>query len=112
MLSLMSLKSLPRLEITNVDKIFHTCAYFGLVVIWYLQYFANAAGTEWRARSLLFIGFFATVFGILIEVLQGTLTSYRNWDMYDMLANLTGVVLALILLFLLRNTLVNVKMKI
>lgn len=111
-LSLMSLKSLPKIEVSNIDKIFHTSAYFGLVTVWYLQYFAHSSHKKWNVRPLLFICFFATVFGILVEVLQGTLTSYRTWDVFDMLANLTGVFVAFVFLFLIRNTLERLKMRI
>ena len=34
------------------------------------------------------------IYGIIIEVLQGTLTSYREADLLDTFANLTGIVIA------------------
>lgn len=111
-LSLMNLKSLPKFEVTNVDKIFHTTAYFGLVVVWYLQYFAHSVLKKSTIRPLISICLFAIVFGMLIEVLQGTATSYRSWDVFDMLANFTGTLLAFILLRLLKNTLEKLKMRI
>lgn len=36
----------------------------------------------------------SVVFGIVVEVLQGTVTSYRSLDVYDMLANTFGALLA------------------
>lgn len=41
---------------------------------------------------------FAILFGIFIEVLQGSLTSTRSFDYYDVLANTTGVIIAAIML--------------
>lgn len=40
---------------------------------------------------------FSFVYGIIIEVLQENFTSGRKGDFYDVLANLTGIVCAVML---------------
>jgi glycopeptide antibiotics resistance protein len=40
--------------------------------------------------------FFSLFFGIGIEVLQSRLTTTRNGDFFDVLANFTGALLALV----------------
>ncbi|HET8810045.1 MAG TPA: VanZ family protein [Flavobacteriaceae bacterium] len=110
-LSLMNLRELPDFELANVDKIYHTIAYFGLVTLWQLWYFFNSRSFKFQTQSLFIVCFLAILFGIFIEVLQGTFTVYRTWDLLDMLANLSGVVLAAICLILTRNTLEKLKNK-
>jgi glycopeptide antibiotics resistance protein len=46
---------------------------------------------------------------MLIEVLQGTLTSYRQPDWLDVIANSTGVLIASILFLTLERPLKKVK---
>jgi VanZ family protein len=51
------------------------------------------------------------VFGMLIEVLQGTLTTYRQPDWADVLANSIGVFIAFILCVVFLNFLKGIKQK-
>ena len=68
-------------------------------------------------NKIKFLGFFKVsvlviLFGMLIEVLQGTLTTYRTPDWYDILANSIGVCSALLVFTLLKNFLKRLKLKI
>lgn len=107
----MNLRELPGFQLANVDKIYHTIAYFGLVALWQLWYFFNSPSFKFQIQPLFVVCFLAILFGIFIEILQGTLTIYRTWDLLDMLANLSGVALAAICLILTRNTLEKLKNK-
>jgi len=49
---------------------------------------------------------------MLIEVLQGVLTSYREPDWYDILANTAGILLAVIIFLLFEKSLKRLNSKI
>ena len=110
-LSLANLNNLPGFEFKNIDKIYHAVAYFGLTGLWQLWNFANDRSKKFRTAPLFLVCSCAIAFGIFIEVLQGTLTAYRTWDLSDMLANIVGVLIAAICLVLMKNTLEKLKNK-
>ncbi len=83
-LCLIPLKGHPKI-ISNVDKIEHAFAYFVLTLFWLF----SLPKTKKTQYLLLIICFF---FGIVIEVLQETTTTYRTGDYLDVIANSTGIV--------------------
>lgn len=89
--SLISVNNVVKLPAFNFfDKIVHVSAYCILSISWFLvcndkfQYLKNGA----------YIAILLFIYGIIIEVLQGVITSYRQADVFDMFANLTGIVIA------------------
>lgn len=71
------------------DKVYHIIAYFTLTICWLFSFF--------KKPSLKYsIVVFCLLFGIIIEVMQQSLTSYRTGDYKDVLANIIGIVLGLI----------------
>lgn len=88
-ISLVSLKGVVKVKVENSDKIGHFLAYFTLGVVW-LYALKN------KHKKVLII-FFLILYGIIIEILQGVLTSNRQADFYDFIANTTGVLLAYVL---------------
>lgn len=90
-----SLITPPKLEVTQVqisDKLVHITAYCLLTLNWLLVYRFKIN----RLKYGFFILFLVFIYGIIIEVLQGVLTSYRQADLLDVLANLAGISLAFI----------------
>ncbi|MFC4633989.1 VanZ family protein [Dokdonia ponticola] len=87
---------------SNIDKLLHAGAYFGLTALWiFWVLFKRSSKTKTTSSKKLWqivigICFMAVLYGVLMEVLQGTLTSYRTPDTWDILANTAGSVLALI----------------
>ena len=86
--------------ISNIDKLLHAGAYFGLTVLWILWvFFKRSSKTDispkilWKIVSGIVV--VNVLYGVLMEVLQGTVTSYRTPDIWDIVANTTGSVLAL-----------------
>lgn len=72
----------------------HTAAYFVLGAVWMFYYLLKANHTSnWAFFKIAVV---VTAFGILIEVLQGVLTSYREADFADIVANTIGVFMALL----------------
>ncbi|WP_168796667.1 VanZ family protein [Cognatitamlana onchidii] len=96
--SLIRLNNLPDVGISFADKIFHLLAYALLTILWYGMFLLTFKIK--KRRAMLIAVLFAVIFGIVIEVIQETMTVSRGLDIYDMVANTLGAVLAsLILLF-------------
>ncbi|MBE16099.1 MAG: hypothetical protein CL867_07595 [Cytophagaceae bacterium] len=99
-----------------MDKLLHLGAYFGLTLLWiacwvYWQWrFFDATVKKRLKRIMLITAILASCYGIIIEVLQGTMTSYRTLDHWDVLANTTGVTLAILLCSLFINKLERLKL--
>ena len=73
------------------DKIFHVLSYIVLSFLWY-----NALYNKFKlgkSKSLIYCIIISIVFGIIIEVLQGALTTYRSADINDVSANGIGIML-------------------
>lgn len=96
LLCLISLNNLPKVSISYADKIFHLIAYIIFTLLWFFSFFLRFKVKIYRSITISVL--FATLFGIFIEVLQGSLTSTRSFDYYDVLANTTGVIIAAIML--------------
>jgi len=92
-LSLVSLHGVAKVNISNSDKIGHTIAYFTLSLSWFYVFKDHS-----KKRSIAI--FLLIIYGIVLEVLQGTLTTYRTADFYDFIANTTGVLLAVFVFYL------------
>lgn len=72
------------------DKYAHTFAYFGLMG-WFVQIYQTK-------KTVLLCATFFVCMGVGLEFVQG-MTAYRSFDLYDMLANALGVLIALGLSF-------------
>ena len=90
-ISLISLKGIPAIKVSNSDKFGHLFAYFLLCLSW-LYAFRNHS----QKKVTIYIIIVLIIYGILIEVLQGVLTTYRQADFFDILANSSGVILAMV----------------
>ncbi len=99
-------------EFNPTDKFLHFVAYFGLVVVWQAYFlFRDDLANKYKS-ILLKVLLSSLAFGMLIEVLQGTLTTYREPDWYDIVANSFGAGVAALLLILLEKSLQRLKSKI
>ena len=74
-----------------------------------MYYFSRKAWLSVQIRSLGIICLLIIAFGIFIEILQDSLTTYRTIDSLDMLANSLGVLIAFSLIFALKTQLKKVK---
>lgn len=90
-LSLIPLKSDLLGQVENSDKILHTFSYTILSLSWFF-YFKPIKNIP--KKGFIFLGLF--IYGIIIEILQSTLTTYRSGSFYDVLANSIGILIALI----------------
>ena len=72
----------PKVDFEQSDKVGHFLAYGGLM-FWFCQLYMKK-----KTRALYAVGFAAM--GVVLEFIQGSL-GYRSFEVYDMLANGTGV---------------------
>ena len=90
-LSLIRMPKTPtNLTFANIDKVFHCFAYFTLATSWLVAYYRKP-----QKKYLIVIS--CIIFGIIIEVLQNTITKYRTGESLDVIANSAGVLLALLI---------------
>ena len=80
-------------SISVSDKTYHLIAYFLLMLSW-LYAFLKKEKFQEHVKYII-LGCF--VFGIIIEILQGIITSYRTASFLDILANTIGVLLAVVI---------------
>ncbi|MGB7786968.1 MAG: VanZ family protein [Salinimicrobium sp.] len=110
-LSLINLADTPIKDLGVSDKVMHCGAYFGLGLLWSFFAIFNYKNDRFFAKILV-VCFASIAFGIFIEVLQKALTSYRQLDLFDVVANTIGVVLAALLVWSLKDFLIRLKGKI
>lgn len=75
----------------NTDKLVHFFFYFTLTLLM-IKSVKNIKKNNYWSIILITISY-----GIVIEVLQGVFTETRKADFYDVLANSTGVIVAVLL---------------
>jgi VanZ family protein len=93
-LSLMPAIDLPHFAVfKNLDKAVHVCMYLGLsfLVCWSFE----ISRKKMAPLYLLLAGVF--MWGVLMEILQRTMHNGRSFDFRDMIANLTGAIVGLII---------------
>ena len=97
----LSLMKMPNtgIEIKHIDKGYHSIAYFVLTLSWLLSFYK-------KPNKKYLIVILCMILGIIIEVLQDTITVYRTADYFDVLANSVGVLFALVIfnIFLRKKT--------
>ncbi|MFT7330126.1 MAG: VanZ family protein [Roseivirga sp.] len=81
------------MPIDNFDKVFHSLAYFFLALSWFFAVQKSHSIFKYR----IVVAFLVIIFGIIIEVLQSSLTTYRTADYYDIMANSFGILIAMVL---------------
>ena len=97
--SLIRLSDMPSLGFSFDDKIYHFVAYFIFTCIAY-NFFRQTKLTQ----SLLIASVSVTIYGIIIEVLQLAMTTYRTLDVYDIIANTLGALVSALVLQFLNNS--------
>ena len=88
-LVILSLIKIPahNFGVTHLDKWQHCFAYFVLSISWLIVFYKK------KKKRLVVVC--CILLGVIIEISQNTLTSYRTGDFYDVIANSLGVLLGL-----------------
>lgn len=89
---------MPELGSTFDDKIYHFGAYIVMTLLWYN--FFRLFAFKWKIIASATI---AITYGIIVEVLQGTFTTYRTEDIRDVFANSFGVLIAVIIILIIQK---------
>lgn len=101
-LSLVQLNNVPLGNIPNIDKYVHAFFHFWFTSLWFL--FLKKQINNTSSFKPLAISFMLSVFfGITIEILQELCTTTRKAELLDVLANVTGATLAVIVILLLNK---------
>ena len=95
---------IPKLGSDFDDKLYHATAYIIMGFVWGVHLMHQSK------RNYILLSFLiGALFGIIIELLQVTLTSYRSFDFFDIIANILGLCLGLIFVSLSKNSIINLN---
>jgi len=86
-------------NIPNFDKIAHLCMYFALMS---LIIFETRKKTL-KIHSLLLLALFPFFYGILLEILQSTVTTTRTGSLYDAIFNTLGIIFSVAFWLVIRS---------
>jgi len=86
-------ETVSRLNIPYLDKIAHFVLYFGLMSVIILENRRIIIGTG----QLFLIALIPFFYGILIEILQATITETRSGSIYDIIADAAGILCSVFL---------------
>jgi VanZ family protein len=102
---LVPLNGVIKVNITLGDKIFHAVTYMILSFLWYLTFYYNF--NKSKSKALIYAMLVSITFGIIIEILQGTVTAYRSADINDVIANTIGVLIMSVVIVIKNKSTVN-----
>lgn len=102
MVSLVKINNLPNAGISHADKIFHFLVYSVLAFLWVNTFFFKFKYK--KTKAIIYAALFSIIFGIIIEVLQGSVTASRHTDVYDAIANTLGVLFTVLILLINKKT--------
>lgn len=86
---LIKVNNISGVGIPYSDKIFHFLSYMVFNYLWYYNFF-NIFMLD-KKKALIYAALLSIIFGIIIEVLQGTIATSRSAEVYDVVANTAGV---------------------
>ena len=96
-LSLNSFSDFPVVDFTipYLDKLVHIVFYFVATVLGCFFVRERTRGRANFLKTLFITGFFALIYGVIIELLQAFYTIDRSGELLDLAANSLGVIFAL-----------------
>ena len=101
-LCLVKFGSLPSLGVSGADKYVHITFHFGFVLLWGFYFWQKQ--NEILISKIIRLVIISIFYGILIEFLQETCTTTRHADLFDVLANLTGATIALLVFVFIKKS--------
>lgn len=98
-LSLISIKNFKGIGIENIfgiDKIAHVFMYcvLNLLILWGL-----CKLLKFNTVVFYLVFAFCTSLGLLMEILQFSMTTERSFDIYDLIANIVGIIIGSIIFY-------------
>ncbi len=98
-LCIMNPSKLPSIRV-NWDIGPDKFAHFTLFAIMSLSLIVGIQKLEWKKKYYLYAGLISSIYGVIIEIIQGSFFVYRSFDYVDMIANAIGAISLSIILFL------------
>ncbi|MDG2433193.1 VanZ family protein [Flavobacterium sp.] len=98
-LCLIKSSDLPYVAINNLDKVVHASFHLLFVVLWFL-YFNELFSKSFSTKALVFAFSLSVFYGIAIEIMQTIFTTTRSADVFDVVANLIGAIIGILLLII------------
>ena len=80
-------------QVSHLDKLQHAFAYCVLALSWLLAIVTSKE--KMKLKAIVALG--CVIYGIVLEVLQTAITSYRTASLLDILANTVGIFIALLI---------------
>ena len=99
-LCLVKFTDLPSISVSGADKYVHFALHFVFTMLW--GYYLWLKLNEIALPKIVFVVTSSLCYGILIEILQETLTKTRHADVFDVLANFSGALAALVTFVLIK----------
>lgn len=100
-LCLVKFTDLPSFGVSGADKYVHFTFHFVFTLLWGFYFWLKLK--EKTISKIVRVVILSLCYGILIEILQETCTTTRHSDIFDVLANLSGAIVALGLFVLIKN---------
>ena len=91
--------NVPLGNVSNLDKLVHAFFHFVLTTLCFL-FLKSRANNVYSLKPLVLSFLFSVFFGIGIEIAQAVLTATRKADIFDVLANVSGATLSILLIIL------------
>lgn len=88
---------LPVIKIPNLDKCVHALLHFVFTTLWFLFFKKQLYKINFK-KTLLISFLLSVLFGIVVEIAQEFFTTTRRADVFDVLSNVTGATLAVLLI--------------
>lgn len=89
--SLLPIKGDVGPQLLHKDKIVHVAIYIIFTIVWFAYFYNSSKKNNYiKAIALSFCT------GVLVEFLQETLTLSRSADIYDIIANCLGIIIAIL----------------
>lgn len=95
--------------IEGSDKVAHFIIYFVYATIWFLFLYLSHKMNKNLLQAIVLTFLVCFLFGLLMEYLQVTLTTYRGFEWNDVAANSSGIIIALLIFLLFKNKLKEFK---
>ena len=98
-LCLASFGNMPKVSLPGADKYVHFTFHFVFTWLW-LSFLSYKNKKRSDVKTILTVFFLSVFYGIVIEILQGLLTTTRKEDIFDVFANMAGATAAVISILL------------
>ncbi len=100
-LCLVKFSNLPSFGVSGADKFVHFTFHFVFTILW--GFYSWAKLNEITIAKIGSVVILSFCYGILIEILQEIFTKTRHADIFDVLANGTGALVALVFFVLIKR---------